>query len=55
MEGDYTFYDPEGPTENEIYEFDPDNLQWIERNETLPNGTHSHYATFVSDEDFVCT
>ena len=38
----------------QILEFDPDNLDWIERSETLPHGIAHSYATIISDEQAGC-
>ena len=43
-----------GTYSNKILEFDPDNLDWLERSETLPHGIAHSYATMISDEQAGC-
>ena len=38
----------------DIYEFDPVNMNWITRSETLTQGRHSHAAFLVPDDVVNC-
>ena len=42
-------------SQDAIFQFDPDRLEWIEREERLPAGRHGMHAVFVDEEDVSCS